>query len=151
MKCQKMQFSEHDQKLFDKEKFLTHENMQKSYLQKLECLRNLIDSRLPQQKGRYLLEIMSKLAHFHYNKKKYLIVGEERALYNFLIENSYNPYTVYRWLLLERIPEDIRFQLKQRKISQKIALNRAFKRRREGFKELTQSIREYGLSLIVRM
>ncbi|MFT7616197.1 MAG: hypothetical protein ACI8Y7_001026 [Candidatus Woesearchaeota archaeon] len=43
-----------------------------------------------------LCKIMSKLAHFHYNKKKYLIVGDERELYNFLIENSYNPYTVYR-------------------------------------------------------
>ena len=128
-----------------------HTNMQKNYLQKLECLRNLLEIRLPKQKGRNLLEIMSKLAHFHYNKKKYLIMGEERELYNFLIENSYNPYTVYRWLLLERIPDDIRFQLKQNKINQKLALNKAFKRRREGFKELTESIREYGLNLVMRM
>ena len=128
-----------------------HTNIQKNYLQKLECLRNLLEIRLPQQKGRNLLEIMSKLAHFHYNKKKYLIMGEERELYNCLIENSYNPYTVYRWLLLERIPDDIRFQLKQNKINQKLALNKAFKRRREGFKELTESIREYGLNLVMRM
>ena len=94
---------------------------------------------------------MNKLAHFHYNKKKCMLLGLEKELYNFLIENSYNPFTVYRWLLLERLPEDIRFQVKQHRISQKKAISEAFQRRHEGFKELTASVREYGLSLIARM
>jgi len=128
-----------------------HTNMQKNYLQKLECLRKLLYSRLPQLESQNLCKIVSKLAHYHYNKKKYLVMGFEREVYYFLIENTYNPYTVYRWLLLERVPEDIKFQLKQQKISQKLALNKAFERRHEGFKELTESVREYGLSLIVRM
>lgn len=108
-------------------------------------------SRLPQLESQNLCQIMGRLAHFHYNKKKYLIVGFERELYNFLIENSYNPYTIYRWLLLERLPEDIRFQVKQQKMSQKLALTEASKRRHEGFRELTESIREYGINLIARM
>jgi hypothetical protein len=90
-----------------------HEKMQVNFLQKPEALRKLLESRLTLEEGQNLCQIMSKLAHFHYNKKKYLIVGKERKLYNFLIENGYNPYTMYRWLLLERIPEDIKFQSKQ--------------------------------------
>jgi hypothetical protein len=126
-------------------------NVQKNFITKLSSTRNLIYSRLPQLKEQNLCKIMSKIAHYHYDKKKFMLLGVERELYNILIENSLNPYTIYRWLLLERVPDDIRFQLKQQKISQKKALNKAFKRRREGFKELTQSIREYGLSLIMRM
>jgi len=125
--------------------------MQKNYLQKLECLRKLLHSRLPQLESQNLCKMVSKLAHYHYNKKKYLIMGIEREVYNLLIENTYNPYTVYRWLLLERVPEDIKFQLKQQKLSQKLVLNKAFERRHEGFKELTTSVREYGISLIVMM
>ena len=98
-----------------------------------------------------LVKIMSKLAHFHYNKKDFILLGEERALYDFLIENSYNPFTVYRWLLLERIPDDIRFQLRQRQISQKKAVSEAFKRKHETNSILSVSIRELGLNLIRRM
>ncbi len=130
---------------------MKQQNMQKNFISKLGSGRNIIYSRLPKLKEQNLCKIMSKLAHYHYDKKKFLIIGIERELYNLLIENHYNPYTFYRWLLLERVPEDIRFQLKQQKISQKKAINKAFKRRREGFKELTESIREYGLSLIMRM
>lgn len=130
---------------------MKHTNVQKNFISKLNSTRNLIYSRLPQLKEQNLCKIMSKIAHYHYDKKKFMLLGFERELYNLLRENDLNPYTVYRWLLLERVPDDIRFQLKQQKISQKKALNKAFKRRREGFKELTESIREYGLSLIRRM
>ena len=111
----------------------------------------MLRSRLSLPEGQNLCQIMSKLAHYHYNKKQYLILGFEKELYNLLIENSYNPFTVYRWLLLEKLPEDIRFQVKQKKISQKMAVSEAFNRRREGFKELTASVREFGLNLIARM
>ena len=126
-------------------------NMQKNYLQKIESLRKLVYSRLSQLDGHNLLKIMSKLAHYHYNKKKYMILGLEKELYDFLIENSYNPFTIYRWLLLERVPDDIKFQIKQKKISQKKAISEALKRRHERPQDATQVIREYGLSLIARM
>ena len=130
---------------------MKHENMQKNHLQKLESLRKLMESRLTFPEGQNLCQIISKLAHYHYNKKQYFVLGFEKELYDFLIENSYNPFTVYRWLLLERLPEDIRFQIKQHKISQKKAVSEAFNRRHEGFKEITESIREYGINLIGRM
>ena len=126
-------------------------NMQKNYLQKLESLRKLLDSRLPQMESQNLLQTISKLAHYHYNKKKYLVLGFEKQLYDFLIENGYNPFTVYRWLLLEKVPEDIKFQIKQQKISQKKAVSEALKRRHERYENVNERIREYGLSLIARM
>lgn len=130
---------------------MKHRDMQKNCLQKLESARNKAYSRFPQLTGRDLCQIMGKLAHYHYNKKKYIILGLEKELYNGLIENSLNPFTVYRWLLLERVPQDIQFQLKQARISQKKAVSEAFKRRHEGLKELSEGIRECGLGLIARM
>ncbi len=126
-------------------------DMQKNFVQKLECLRKLVYSRLPQLESRDFLQIMGKLAHFHYNRKKFLVLGLEKELYDFLIKSSYNPFTVYRWLLLEKIPIDIKFQIKQRTISQKKAVSEALKRRQERFEDVTQVIRDHGLNLIARM
>ena len=125
--------------------------VQKNFVEKLESLRMLLNGRLPQLDVRHLKEIMGKLAHYHYNRKDYFLLGLEKELYALLIENGYNAFTVYRWLLLEGLPEDIRFQVRQRKMSQKKAVSEAFKRRHEGFKELTASVRNYGLNLIARM
>ena len=127
---------------------MKRENMQKNYLGKLERLRKLLDSRLSFPEGQNLYSIMSKLAHYHYNKKQYMVLGFEKELYDFLIENSYNPFTVYRWLLLERIPEEVRFQLRQGQISQKKAMSEAFKRRRERLDINGEALKEMGLSLV---
>ena len=86
--------------------------VRKSCFDKLESVKKLIESELPEINVRDLHSILSKLATYHYNKKRYLIVGVERKLYNLLRENSYNPFTVYRWCLLERIPDD-RYDLVQ--------------------------------------
>jgi hypothetical protein len=94
---------------------------------------------------------MGKLAHYHYNKKKFILLGVERDLYNLLISEGYNPFTVYRWLLLEKMPDDLRFKLKQKEITQKKAVSLAFERRNEGVKELTQSVRTLGLNIISRL
>ena len=126
-------------------------DVQKSFVEKLAALRILLSSRLPQLDVRNLQEMMGKLAHYHYNRKDYLLLGVEKDVYALLVENGYNPFTVYRWLLLERLPEDIRFQVRQRKMSQKSGVSEAFKRKHEGFNEVSQSIREYGLSLVARM
>jgi len=123
------------------------QDVQKSFVEKLESLRTLLKGRLPKLDVCHLKETIGKLAHYHYNRKDYFLLGVEKDLYALLVENGYNPFTVYRWLLLERIPEDIRFQVKKRKISQKKAVSEAFKRKHEGFQELNQSIRAYGLSL----
>ena len=94
---------------------------------------------------------MGKLGHFHYNKNKFILLGKEKEIYDFLMKNCYNPYTIYRWLLLERIPEDIKHQLKNKEMSQKKAVSEAFKRRKETTESICLSVKELGLNLIRRM
>ena len=86
-----------------------------------------------------------------YNKRKGMIVGKERELYNALIENSYNPFTVYRWALLERVPEEIKFQLKNHYLSQKKAIRLFFEKRHETETGLQIEIKQLGLMLIKEM
>tara|TARA_Y100000034_G_scaffold87663_1_gene105135 strand:+ start:10670 stop:11044 length:375 start_codon:yes stop_codon:yes gene_type:complete len=124
--------------------------MHSSFLKKLEELRNLLEKSFPDEDMRNI-KMMSKIAHYHYNKKRFMLLGTERKLYNFLVENSYNPYTVYRWMLLEKLPEDIKFQIKQNQISQKNAISKAFQRNHETSSGLALSVKEYGLNLIKRM
>ena len=125
--------------------------MRESFVVKLSSVRSLIESRLTLVDGRHLLKLMGKLAHYHYNKKKFILLGLERDLYNLLISEGYNPFTVYRWLLLEKMPDDLKFKLKQKDINQKKAVALAFERRTEGVKELTQSVRILGLDIISRL
>ena len=129
---------------------MKHKNMHSSFLKKLEELRNLLEKSFPDEDMRNI-KMMSKIAHYHYNKKRFMLLGTERKLYNFLVENSYNPYTVYRWMLLEKLPEDIKFQIKQNQISQKNAISKAFQRNHETSSGLALSVKDYGLSLIRRM
>lgn len=84
----------------------------KDWLIEFYRLKEIVKTHFEEDGLRNLKEIISKLTTYHYNKRKYILLGQERELYNFLIENSFNPFTVYRWFLLERVPEDVRFQLK---------------------------------------
>ena len=126
-------------------------NMPKDFIERLKTLKEKLIERFPEIDVPNLCKMMAKIAHFHYNRRKFMVTGFERELYNWLIENSYNPYTVYRWLLLEKVPDDIRFQLRQNYISQKKAFSEAFKRRHETDSVLAVSIKEIGLNLIRRM
>ncbi len=123
-------------------------NRAENFVTKLEEVRKLIVMRLPSINVQNLVEIMSKLAHYHYNKRRFLLVGEDRELYNLLAENSYNPFTVYRWLLLERIPEEVKWQLKNHQVSQKRAITLTLERRRETGSSLTSEIKALGMKLI---
>jgi hypothetical protein len=125
-----------------------HENSRLSFIEELKTIRNLVESRFSDVNGRHLDEMISKLAHYHYNKKNFILLGMEREIYNLLIKNSYNLFTVYRWLLLERIPEEIRFQLRQGQISQKKALSKAFQIKKDKQEQTKETIKEMGLILI---
>ena len=130
---------------------MKREDVSQNFIEKLNHLREELNSRLPAVKMQNLTKSMCEIAHYHYNKKNTFLLGDEKILYQFLIENGYNPFTVYRWLLLERVPEDIRFQLRERRISQKKATRMAFKRRHETITTLGTEIIEEGLNLIRRM
>jgi len=127
------------------------DNVQKNFIQKLKTLKTKLDKAFPEIDGRLLTKYMCELGHYHYNKKNSFLLGEQKKLYEWLIENGYNPFTVYRWCLLDRIPEDIRFMLREKKISQKKAIFKAFKRKHETESDLTESIREIGLKLVRAM
>ena len=120
----------------------------KNVFEELEKVRGLVKLNLPDIDVRDLCKILGKIGVYHYNKKNKMLLGEERKLYNLLIENSYNPYTVYRWALLERIPDEIKFQLKNHYLSQKKASRLFFERRHETDTSVQQSIRELGLQII---
>jgi len=128
-----------------------HKISRESFTEKLDTIRNMISMRFPSVDVRNLDKTMARLAHYHYDKKKYFVIGESRELYDFLLLKGYNPFTVYRWMLLEKLPEDMRFQLKERQISQKKAVSEAFDRRHETTSSLGESIKDIGLSLIRRM
>ncbi|MGE0793301.1 MAG: hypothetical protein AB7V77_03945 [Candidatus Woesearchaeota archaeon] len=124
---------------------------QKNYLEKLHSFKKLVYSECSLEESHNLLEMMGKLGHYHYNRKKFILLGKEKEIYDFLMKNSFNPYTIYRWLLLERVPDDIKHQLKNKEMSQKKAVSEAFKRRCETTESICLSVKELGLNLIRRM
>ncbi|MBI5393254.1 hypothetical protein HZA96_05275 [Candidatus Woesearchaeota archaeon] len=124
--------------------------VRKNIYEELEKVKKLILGVQPQFDVRNLCVFLGRLGTHHYNKQGFL-TGDEKKIYNVLIENSYNPYTVYRWSLLERIPDDIRFQLRNHYLSQKKASKMFFERRHETDTAIQISIRELGLRLIQGM
>ncbi len=122
--------------------------VQKDYLRMLKSFKKRVFSEFVWLEGRDLCQLMSQLGHYHYNKKKFLLLGENRDSYTFLITNNFHPFTVYRWLLLERIPEDIKYQIKEGKLSQRKAISLAFKRRQETAQTISANVQELGLALI---
>jgi len=125
--------------------------IRKDCLIELETLRNKLLEKFPETDARDLHLLLGRLGTFHYNKKNSMLLGREREIYNFLIENSYNPFTVYRWALLEKVPEEIKFQLKNHFLSQKKASRIFFERRHETETTLQCEIRNLGLRLIKEM
>lgn len=128
-----------------------HINSRLSFLDELSSLRTLVESRFPSVDGRQFDEILSKLAHFHYNKKKFILLGIERDVYDYLISQGYNPFTVYRWLLLERVPEEVRFQIRKGELNQKQALRKAFRIKQTKEDIAGESLKKMGLELIKGM
>lgn len=130
---------------------MKQQSFRKNWLETFEKLKNRVVSEFGEDGFRLFKESIAKLGTFHYNRKKFLLLGDERKFYDWLRENGYNPFTVYRWFLLERIPDDVRFQLKNGHISQKIASHLHFKRRHESRSKVCIDIRIMGLNLVKSM
>ena len=122
-------------------------NVRKDVFKELEKVKGLVNGLFFELDIRDLCKLLSRLGTYHYNKKTVLDKKEKR-LYNVLIKNSYNPFTVYRWALLERVPKDIQFQLKNYEISQKKASRLNFKRKHETDMALQLNIKRMGLSFV---
>ena len=121
--------------------------VRKNIFEELDKVRKLVEVHFPKIKLRDLCKLLGKLGTYHYQRKN-MLLGKERDVYNNLIKNSYNPFTAYRWALLERVPEDIKFQLKNHYLSQKKASQISFQRRQETDTRLQIDIRQLGLQLI---
>lgn len=127
---------------------MKNQDVQKSFVEKLKSLRKALNEAFPTLDVHNLTKIMSNLAHYHYNKSKCYMIGQDKEIYNFMIENGYNPYTIYRWLMLEKIPEDIKFQLRQKEINQKKAIAKAYERKQETEESLIEEVKRIGLQLV---
>lgn len=125
--------------------------VRKDVFGELDKVRRLVVEACPGFDVAELCVILGRLGTYHYNKKNGLLFGDEKKLYNLLIENSYNPYTVYRWALLERVPDEIKFQLRNHFLSQKKASKLFFERRHETDTTLQVDIRQLGLQIIKEM
>jgi len=122
--------------------------VRKNIFEELNQVRKLAEVHFPEIELRDLCKLLGRLGTYHYNRKKNMLLGKERGLYNSLIKNSYNPFTAYRWALLEKVPEDIKFQLRNHYLSQKKASKLCFQRRTETDTSLQIDIRQLGLQLI---
>lgn len=123
-------------------------DVQKDYLRRFEELKKRLYSEFSWIEMRNLTKMLNTIGHYHYDRKGFILLGEERELYNFLMKNGYNPYTVYKWALLERIPENIRQMLRENKIGQKKAISEALTQRREEEEKIFTGLHEMGIALI---
>ncbi|MGV8168487.1 MAG: hypothetical protein ACP5N3_00355 [Candidatus Nanoarchaeia archaeon] len=123
-------------------------SIRKTWLIDYESLKKEVSVRFGEEYFHSFHQKIGMLAQYHYDKKKSLLLGKDKELYDFLRENGHNPYKVYRWCLLERVPETLRFQLKEGTISQKTALNTHFKSRHETNSQVCISIKLQGMQLV---
>jgi hypothetical protein len=126
------------------------EKVRKSWLTQYESVKNLIQKEFGQNEElgvRNLCKILGRLGTYHYKKNGFLL-GTEKKLYDLLITNGFNPFTVYRWALLDKIPEDIKFQLRNHYLGQKRASKLMFERNHETETTLQKDIKQLGLKLI---
>ena len=124
--------------------------LRKDWLVEYESIKKEVEVRFGEEFLRNFPKIMARIAQHHY-KKKSMLLGKERELYVFLMEKGHNPFKIYRWCLIERIPEAIRFQLKNGMINQKTALHMHFKSKHESRNHVCVEIRVQGLNLVRSM
>jgi len=109
---------------------------------KVNEIRRDINAILPEIKGDELIGMLSRCRHNYYgslhygrrgeenrNRKRELTINE-RVLYDYLLKNSLNPATTYRWFIATRLPQDIREKLAKGQIGQKTAMLISANRRR---------------------
>lgn|SRR3989338_521283 len=93
---------------------------------KLSTVKQLLNQNLPEQSDAERFELIQGAAKWHYDKRRTLTPAQA-MVYEILIKNSYNPYTIYRWFLLAKSPLELREKLKMNLISQR----EAFAQKRE--------------------
>ncbi len=93
--------------------------------QKVKTVRELVNAVYPILSLVEIKEILQFLANnWHGNKQKKhtTLTQQQLAIYELLINNSYNPATVYKWFLLATAPPEIKEKMAQEQISIRDAL-----------------------------
>ncbi|MCF7860876.1 hypothetical protein K9M79_01430 [Candidatus Woesearchaeota archaeon] len=99
--------------------------MEGTVYDKYRLVRESVKREFKKMEDRVLFKLTAKLATWHYpNKrsKQMTLTKEEAMLYEFYINNGYNPSTVYKWILACNSNEEVQRQLKNGEISLKKAL-----------------------------
>ncbi len=90
-----------------------------------------------------LIPLLSKIRTYYRHKKKGVPLGRkgskgyrdlthvERIIFDYMIRNKLNPCTTYRWFIASRVPADLMEELKEGKMSQKMAMKLAAARKRD--------------------
>lgn len=98
--------------------------MKMTVFHKLQEIKELVKKNLdlPEEALKPMVQRLANRWHYKKDRKKGdKLTKEEAMLYELLIMNSYNPSTIYRWLLLEETPTEIREKLRDKNISQRQA------------------------------
>lgn len=122
---------------------------------KLRALQDHVKKELGYDNEKSLYEMTCKLSSWHYPKKRtkdMTINDKELKLYEFFINNDYNPSTVYKWMLACNTSDDILKKVKSGEIGLKKALSTAkpFKRLEQVEEEMMYRIKMSIKKYVVR-
>lgn len=84
--------------------------MQGTVYDKLRALQEHVRKELSLDNEKDLYDMTCKLSSWHYPKKRssaMTINVKELKLYEFYVNNKYNPSTIYKWMLACNTSEDI--------------------------------------------
>ncbi|MFW6450428.1 MAG: hypothetical protein ACOCZ6_05220 [Nanoarchaeota archaeon] len=79
----------------------------------------------PEIDQKEFFRITSKLSTWHYPKKRWdtmTLSKQETAVYEWMLNNEYNPSTVYKWMLAMNTTKDIQNKMKKGTVSLKQAI-----------------------------
>ena len=98
--------------------------MKMTIFHKLQEIKDLVNKNLdlPEEALKPMIQRLANRWHYKKDRKKGdKLTKEETMLYELLVMNCYSPSTVYRWLLLEETPAELRNRLRNKNISQRQA------------------------------
>jgi hypothetical protein len=113
----------------------------KSLFQKVDEIKRDLKEIIPEIEGSKLIEMMSHCRRYYEgklyygrrentNRKPRKLTKNERIVYDYILKNSLNPSTTYRWFLATRLPSDIKEKLARGEIGQNKAMQISANRRR---------------------
>ena len=108
---------------------------------KLRRVKELLHKDLKSFDERKLFMITSKLSTWHYPKKrtkKMTLSKDEAMVYEFYLNNGFNPSTVYKWMLACNTREDLQQRLMKGEIGLKDAMSQS-----RSYKSLSQVEAEF--------